>query len=399
MEGRAAVLTAPDRPREATGQPSLMVVAGEASGDLHGATLARALVRLAPETALVGMGGDRMGSAGVRLLAGIEEGSVVGISEVARRLPALLRALRRLGRHLAESRPSGLVLIDFPDFNLRLARRASALGIPVIYFIPPQVWAWRRGRLRTIARHVSRVLAVFPFEVGLYQEAGVPVEFVGHPLLDVLPPLDRAEARQGHASERETLIGLLPGSRSEEVRRHLPVLLEAAAMIHARRPGTRVVLALAPTIPIKAVAPWLQRGRVEVRVVTGETYRVMAGADLLLAASGTATLEAAWFGTPMVVLYRVSRLSYLIGRLLVRGVTHISLPNIIAGRGVVPELIQHAATPVALAGEGLALLEDPAARAAQLGGLQEVRARLGQPGAAERAARAILHEVGVPATP
>lgn len=398
MGARPAVLTVPDRPVAGPGQPSLMVVAGEASGDLHGATLARALARLAPTATLIGMGGDRMGNAGVRLLQGIEEASVVGISEVARRLPALLRALRRLGRYLARSRPNGLVLIDFPDFNLRLARKASTLGIPVIYFIAPQVWAWRRGRLRTIARHVSRVLAVFPFEVGFYQEAGVPVEFIGHPLLDVLPTLARAEARQGYAGDQETLIGLLPGSRHEEIQRHLPVMLEAAAMIHARRPGTRFILALAPTIPIQVVAPWLRRSRVRVRVVAGETYRVMAGADLLLAASGTATLEAAWFGTPMVVLYRVSRLSYVIGRLVVRGVTHISLPNIIAGRGVVPELIQHAATPAALAREGLVLLEDPAARAAQLGGLQEVRARLGQPGAAERAARIILREAGVPAT-
>lgn len=373
-----------------------MVVAGEASGDLHGATLARALARLVPEWSLVGMGGERMSEAGVRLLHGIEEASVVGISEVARRLPALLRGLRRLGRHLAETRPSGLVLIDFPDFNLRLARTASALGIPVVYFIAPQVWAWRRGRLRTIARHVHRVLAVFPFEVGLYQEAGVPVEFIGHPLLDVLPALDRGPARQAYARDGETLVGLLPGSRREEVARHLPLMLQAAGRIQAARPGARFVLALAPTIPAEAVAGPLRRGGVAVRVVSGETYRVMAGADLLLVASGTATLEAAWFGAPMVVIYRVSPPSYLIGRLVVRGVHYISLPNILAGRAVVPELIQGAATSAALAREALALLDDPGARAAQLDALREVRARLGQPGATERAARSILREVGAP---
>jgi len=375
-----------------------MVVAGEASGDLHGATLARALARLVPEWSLVGMGGERMREAGVRLLHGIEEASVVGISEVARRLPALLRGLRRLGRHLAETRPSGLVLIDFPDFNLRLARTASALGIPVVYFIAPQVWAWRRGRLRTIARHVHRVLAVFPFEVGLYQEAGVPVEFIGHPLLDVLPALDRGPARQAYARDGETLVGLLPGSRREEVARHLPLMLQAAGRIQAARPGARFVLALAPTIPAEAVAGPLRRGGVAVRVVSGETYRVMAGADLLLVASGTATLEAAWFGTPMVVVYRVSPLSSLIGRLVVRGVRHISLPNILAGREIVPELVQGAATSAAMAREALALLDDPGARARQLDALREVRARLGQPGATERAARSILREVGAPVT-
>jgi len=373
-----------------------MVVAGEASGDLHGATLARALTRLVPEWGLVGMGGERMREAGVRLLHGIEEASVVGISEVAFRLPALLRGLRRLGRHLAEARPSGLVLIDFPEFNLRLARTAAALRIPVVYFIAPQVWAWRRGRLRTIARYVHRVLAVFPFEVGLYQEAGVPVEFVGHPLLDVLPTLAPEPARQAYAGDGETLVGLLPGSRREEVARHLPLMLQAAGRIQAARPGAQFVLALAPTIPARAVADPLRRGGVAVRVVSGETYRVMAGADLLLVASGTATLEAAWFGTPMVVVYRVSPLSYLIGRLVVRGVRHISLPNILAGREIVPELVQGAATSAAMAREALALLDDPGARARQLDALREVRARLGQPGATERAARSILREVGAP---
>lgn len=375
-----------------------MMVAGEASGDLHGASLARALARLAPEWTLVGMGGSRMRVAGVRLLHGIEETSVVGLTEVAGRLPALLRAFRRLGRYLAAAKPRGLVLIDFPDFNLRLARKASALGIPVVYFIAPQVWAWRRGRLRTIARHVSRVLAVFPFEVGLYQEAGVPVEFIGHPLLDVLPRLDRGEAREGYASEQETLIGLLPGSRREEVSRLLPVMVEAADRIRARHPRARFVLPLAPTIPADAVAKALQGGGTEIRVVSGETYRVMAGADLLLLASGTATLEATCFGTPMVVVYRVSPLSYAIGRLCIRGVTHIGLPNIVAGRGIVPELIQRAATSAALTHEALTLLEDAEARAAQLAALAEVRARLGQTGAVERAARIILREVGAPVT-
>lgn len=369
-------------------------MAGEASGDLHGGTLARALVSFAPGLRLEGMGGPRMAAAGVRVLHDIRRTAVVGATEVLGRLPVLLRILRDLGRRLAEARPRVLVCIDFPDFNLRLARRARRLGIPVVYFLAPQVWAWRRGRLRAMARDVSRVLAVFPFEVGLYQDAGIPVEFVGHPLLDVLPALDPGEARQGLAGPGERLVGLLPGSRPEEVRRHLPVLLAAAGQVADRLPRTRFALGLAPTIPPAAVAPWLRDSGVPVRVLPGEAHRLMAGADLLLVASGTATLEAACYGTPMVVVYRLSSLSYALGRLLVRGVSHISLPNIVAGRGAVPELLQGRATPHAVARAALALLEDEAARIAQRVVLGEVRARLGPPGAGTRAARAVLAEAG-----
>ena len=369
-----------------------MLVAGEASGDLHGATLARALTSLEPGIALVGMGGSRMEAAGVRLLHGIDRAGVVGGTEVLGRLPALVRILRDLGHRLAELRPRALVLIDFPEFNLRLARRARAERIPVVYFMAPQVWAWRRGRLQTMARDVTRVLAVFPFEVGLYQDAGVPVDFVGHPLLDVLPPIARAAARAGLASEDEQLVGLLPGSRVAEVQRHLGVLLGAAQKILGRESRVRFALPLAATIRAADVEGSIRDTGLAVQVLRGEAYRVMAGADLLLLASGTATLEAACYGTPMVVLYRLSRLSYALARLLVRGVSHISLPNIIAGRGVVPELIQGQATPARLARAALALLRDGEARARQQAVLREVRARLGQSGAGERAARAVLRE-------
>jgi lipid-A-disaccharide synthase len=373
----------------------VLLVAGEPSGDLHGATLARALTALAPGLRLAGMGGPRMAAAGVRILHGIDRTAVVGGTEVLGRLPLLWRIFRDLCRCLRERRPRAVVLIDFPEFNLRLARRARRLRIPVIYFLAPQVWAWRRGRLRDMARDVSRVLAVFPFEVGLYREAGVPVEFVGHPLLDVLPTFDRAVARAELATPKETLVGLLPGSRVEEVRRHLPVLLEAALRILRRVPEARFVLPLAPTIPLAAIDGPLQRAELlGVRIVPGEAHRVMAGADLVLVASGTATLEAACYGTPMVVLYRLSPLSYALARLVVRGVSAISLPNILAGRAAVPELIQGRATPARLAHAAVRLLENDAARAAQRLALREVRARLGQTGAGERAARAVLQESG-----
>jgi lipid-A-disaccharide synthase len=239
---------------------------------------------------------------------------------------------------------------------------------------------------------VSRVLAIFPFEVGLYHEAGVPVEFVGHPVLDVLPALDRSAARAGLAAADETLVGLLPGSRDAEVRRHLPVLLDAARRILARRPRTRFALPVATTIPAAPVEAAVRAAGLPAVVLPGEAHRVMAAADLLLVASGTATLEAACYATPMVVLYRLSAVSYGLARLLVRGVSHISLPNIVAGREVVPELIQGRATSAGVAAAALRLLEDENARAAQRQALVEVRARLGEAGAGLRAARAVLRE-------
>ena len=378
--------------RSGPASTDVLLVAGEASGDLHGATLARALVTLAPGLRLAGMGGGRMAAEGVRLLERAEPVTVVGGTEALGRLPALWRAFRSLRGHLRDDRPGVLVLIDFPEFNMRLARTARRLGVPVVYYVAPQVWAWRRGRVRAMARNVSRVLAIFPFEVSVYEEAGVPVEFIGHPLLDVLPALDRDTARAGLASGDETLVGLLPGSREAEVRRHLPVLLQAARHILARRRETRLALAPAPGTPAPGVMAAVRAARIPVQVVPGEANRVMAAADLLLVASGTATLEAACYGTPMVVLYRLSAISHALARVLVRGVSHISLPNIIAGREIVPELIQGRATPERVSAAALAILADEGARRAQRLALLEVRTRLGERGAGFRAARAVLRE-------
>lgn len=368
-------------------------MAGEASGDLHGASLARALTTLQPGLTLAGMGGARMAAAGVRLVRRAERVTVVGGTEAFGRLPALWSAFSALRRLLKARRPGVLVLIDFPEFNMRLARVARRVGVPVVYFVAPQLWAWRRGRVHAMARDVSRVLAIFPFEVGFYQEAGVPVEFIGHPVLDALPALDRERTRAGIAAQGETLVGLLPGSRDAEVRRHLPVLLGAARRIRERRPQTRFVIPVASTIRVAGVAAEARASGLPVVVLPGDAYRVMAAADLLLVASGTATLEAACYGTPMVVLYRLSSVSYAVARQLVRGVSHISLPNIVAGREIVPELIQSRATPASVAAAALTILEDDVARAAQRAALLEVRARLGEAGAAVRAAHAVLREL------
>jgi lipid-A-disaccharide synthase len=370
-----------------------MLSAGEASGDLHGGVLCRALRELEPGVRLCGMGGAHMAGAGMDVIVDPTGQAAVGTSEALGRIPALYRAYRALARRLRQERPRALVLIDFPEFNLRLARLARRAGVPVVYFIPPQLWAWRRGRVRQMARRVSRVLAVFPFEPALYEKARVPVELVGHPLLDVLPlDLTRDEARRRlGADPGHSLIGLLPGSRQEEVERLLPPMLEAARHLAAADGRRRFVLGLAPTVSREQAQAHLRRaaGGPAVELVSGHTYEVMAGAEVLLIASGTATLEAALLGTPMVVCYRVSRTTEIIARLLTR-VQWISLPNLVSGRAVVPELIQEDVTGARLAAEASRLLEDPVAATAQRAAFKELRARLGEPGVGRRAARAVL---------
>jgi lipid-A-disaccharide synthase len=369
----------------------ILIVAGEASGDLHGASLAEALRRLQPRLCLEGMGGLKMRAAGVRLLADAGETAVVGLTELWEKRRALRDALRLLRDHLRLVRPALLICIDFPDFNLLLARAADRLGIPVCYFISPQVWAWRRWRVRTIRRLVRKMLVLFPFEEALYRDAGVEVSFVGHPLLDTLAEVPSREAcRKALAVEgAEPVLGLLPGSRQAEIRRLLPILLRAAARLRAEHPDLRVLLGLAAGADRKAVEAEIQAVQVPVQIVQGRAHEVMRAADLLLAASGSVTLEAAILGTPMVITYRVGTLTWLLGRLLVR-VRFVGLPNLVAGEGIVPELLQGAATPERLAAAALEILDSPARLARMRTSLEAVRALLGKPGAAERAAREVL---------
>ena len=369
----------------------IVVVAGEASGDLHGAGLVEALRRHAPGLAFSGMGGVRMRAAGVRLLADAGETAVVGVSELWEKRRALRSALRALRGHLAEASPALLICIDFPDFNLLLARTARRLGIPVCYFISPQVWAWRRGRVRTIRRLVRKMLVLFPFEETLYRAAGVDVAFVGHPLLDTLatvPPRERCRERLGVADGVKVL-GLLPGSRAAEIRRHLPLLLEAAGRVRAEESGVAVLLGLSDMADRPAVEAAVARARVAVQVIQGRTHEVMRAADFLMAVSGTVTLEAAVLETPMLITYRLGRLSYWLARLLVR-VPFVGLPNLVADRGIVPELLQHDATPQRLAATALDILRSPARQGTMRAALADVRRRLGEPGALDRAAREIV---------
>jgi lipid-A-disaccharide synthase len=379
---------------------SIMLSAGEASGDLHGATLCRALAELEPGVKLSGMGGRRMAAAGMDVIADPTGHAVVGTSEALGRIPRLYRTYRRLVARLREERPLALVVIDFPEFNLLLARQARRAGVPVVYFIPPQLWAWRPGRIRQVARRVSRVLAVLPFEPPLYEHAGVPVEFVGHPLLDVLPlDLLRDEARRRLGLDSgEVVAGILPGSRREEIARLLPSMLTAARRLHAAGVARRFVVGVAPTVNRAEVEAIIKQAEdpdsPRIEAWNGRTYEVMAGADVVLIASGTATLEAALLGTPMVVCYRVSRFTEAVVRLMVR-VEWCSLPNLIAGRPIVPEILQDDVTGRRLAAEASRLLEDPVAAAAQRAAFKDLRGRLGEPGVGRRAARAVLGVAGL----
>ncbi len=369
----------------------VFIVAGEASGDLHGADLTRAVLTLDPEVTLMGMGGDQMRQAGVKLLVDAAELAGLGVTETLYRLAAGARVFRQLRTALATEHPALLILIDFPDFNFWLARASRRIGIPVLYYISPQVWAWRRGRVRTLKRLVQKMVVIFPFEEALYRQAGVPVTFVGHPMVDRLRdvPTRQEARRQLGCDPSDLIVGLLPGSREGEIKYHLPVMKQAVTEIARAEPRVRFFLAVADVLPPRVVEMLFQESDSRIRAVRGETYRVMRAADLVITASGTATLETGLLGTPMVVVYRVSRLTWWAGRLLV-DVPCIGMVNLVAGRRVVPELLQWDFTPERLARISLELLQKPEALGAIRTALADVRGKLGEEGASLRAAREVL---------
>ena len=365
-----------------TPQRCVMIIAGEASGDLHGAALVSAMRQRDPGLFFCGIGGDRLRAAGVRVGVDAASLAVVGITEVISRIPALYRGFKAAKQMLQTLRPDLLILIDFPDFNLHVAGVAKKLGIPVLYYISPQIWAWRQGRVRKIGALVDHMAVILPFEAAFYQQHNIPVTFVGHPLLDRVPC-----PRQGrNAGGSGPVIGLLPGSRNREVARLLPPLLAAARLLRARWPDLRFVLSQAPSVDEarlqRLVAPFAD---LDITPDPGPVTKIFHQADLVLAASGTVTLEAAIAGVPAVIIYRVSSLSYWMGRALVR-VRHIGLANLIAGRTVVPELLQDQASGPRIADAAVAILEDPQGLDRLRRDLQEVRDLLGGPGASERVA-------------
>jgi len=366
-----------------------MIVAGEASGDLHGAELVREIIARDPNCEIFGIAGERMRSAGVHAIYRTDEIAGMGLTELAATIRHTLSALSKLRAILKRDRPDLLILIDFPDFNMQLAKTAKRAGVPVLYYIAPQVWAWRRGRIRKLIDRTDRIAVVLPFEAELYRDAGQRVAFVGHPLLDVIAPRPRAEtlSRHGFAPEAR-LLAILPGSRRKEVR-HLLGPMVAAARILARERAVIPCLALAQTL---TVADLQREGGVSlegIRIIENDTYSIVAASEAALVASGTATLETALLGCPMVIAYKVSSLTWTAARLLVRGVNFAGMPNILAGREIVPELIQSQVTVANLIRAAERVLDEPI-HGQTVAALSELRTRLGTPGAAARVAQMAL---------
>jgi lipid-A-disaccharide synthase len=431
-KGRGHLRKSPWPPPLKNNCPQILVVAGEASGEGYAARLVAAIKERRPGAQFFGVGGEDMAAQGVRILCPASELAVVGLSEVAGRLPAVLKALKDIARALKRERPSLAILVDFPDFNFWVARLAKLYRVPVMYYISPQVWAWRTYRVRTIARLVDRMAVIFPFEADFYRDRGVPVTYVGHPLAETLPPLPgRRELLAGWGLDPQRLtVALLPGSRAGEIKRHLPTMLAGMALVQQAVPHCQFVLPLASTAPRELVEEMVagylgggpgtltknpcpppkpptqpgkglgkgERGRGEgllaprplpLTIIPGQSYAALAAAHLAVVASGTATVEAALAGTPTVIVYRLSPLTFMVGKWLIR-VPHVGMANLLAEARLFPELIQDDFTAARLAQEALKLMRDPE-RLTDLGrGLARVVSRLGGPGASDRAAQVAL---------
>ncbi len=366
-----------------------MIVAGEASGDLHGAELAREILARDRNCEIFGIAGERMRSAGVRALYRTEEITGMGLTELASTIRHTLGAQFKLRAILKREKPDLLILIDFPDFNLPLAKTARQAGVRVLYYVAPQVWAWRRGRIRKIIDRTDRLAVVFPFEAEVFAQAGERIAFVGHPLLDLTVPGDRAETLARHGfSPQARLLAILPGSRPAEIRHLLEPMVEAARVL-ARDHGLIPCLALAHTLTPADLQRESGVALDGIRIIDNDTYSIVAASEVALVASGTATLETALLGCPMVIAYKVSSLTWLTARLLVRGVSLVGMPNILAGREIVPELLQGQVTGANLVRAAEPLLREPQ-RSSAIAALHALRSRLGTPGAAARVAQMAL---------
>ena len=368
-----------------------MIVAGEASGDLHAANFVKAATSLRPDLQFYGIGGARMRAAGVDTVHDASELAVVGLVEPLlqyRRLSAVLRHMQKL---VCRDRPALLVLTDYPGFNLRLARAARACGVKVLYYVSPQVWAWRQGRVRAIGERVDMMAVIFPFETKFYEEHGIPVRYVGHPLVDeVRPTMTRDEAmRHFGLDSRRPAVGLFPGSRRGEIRHVLPIILRAAERIRRTHPDVQFILPVASGLRRELLQPVLNSVGVDVTLVDGQSYDVAQVCDAIMTASGTATLEVAMLGVPMVITYKIAWLSYAILSRLLK-IPYIGLVNIVAGEEVAKEFVQRRARPEAIAAEICRLLDDRDYAEVVRTKLAEVRNRLGQGGGSEKLARLAL---------
>lgn len=369
----------------------IMISVGEASGDLHGASLAHALKAIQPEIKIFGMGGQAMKAAGVEIAYDIADLGVIGFVEIIKNLPKLFRLRDNLAELMERERPDVLVIIDYHGFNIRLARIAKRKGIPVISYICPKVWAWGRGRAKEVAETVEKVAAIFPFEVDVYREAGANVTFVGNPLLDIVKAtMSKDDAyRFFDADPKKPVILLLPGSRQQEIVNLLPVMLTAAEKIQEQVPGCQFFLPVASTISREMLMEIIDAHQVKVNLTEKNTYDLMNISNMGIAASGTVTLEAALMNLPTVIIYKVAALSYFIGKLIIK-IPYISLPNIVAGRKIVPELVQGAANTDNIVNEAVPMLTQDNVRNAIVKDLAEMRHKLGTTGAVERVAHEIL---------
>lgn len=371
----------------------VLMIAGEISGDIYGAELARHLYKLAP-LSLTGIGGKRMREAGVDILYDSSEISVVGLSEILPRLRAIIRAYRIVTGLIRSRSVDSLILIDYPGFNIRVAGVAKRCGIPVVYYISPQIWAWKKGRLRLLAQRVKKMIVILPFEEAIYKEAGVDCSFIGHPLVDEVlntRPLGETIHRYG-IDKDQPVIGLFPGSRIGEVNALLPDILEAARILKDDNPQIRFVMAVADSLDFQQIHETISRSsldvKMDVKIIRGEANDVLNICDIIIAASGTITLQAALLEKPMMILYKLSPITHAIARLLVQ-VRHIGLVNILAGRRIVPELLQREVTPDRIAAEAKKMLYDKDYYARIKKDLHDVKIKMGPPGASERAARVI----------
>jgi lipid-A-disaccharide synthase len=371
--------------------PNIMISCGESSGDLYAAALVRELRRLEPAVRVTGIGGDLLREAGAELVGDFRGLTVTGLIEALSVLPRSWQMYRRLVDEVARQAPDVFVAIDFPDFNCRVAAALRRRGVPIVYYVSPQIWAWRSGRLRKLKALVDEMLVIFPFEEDIYRRSGMRVRFVGHPLVDLAhASQDRTAFLGGIGLDPDApTVALLPGSRPNEIRRILPDLVRAAALIGDRLPRTQFVVARAPNLDESLFAALTGGGLRAAAVVERRTDDVLAASDVVLTASGTATVQAALHGCPMVIVYRLSPLTYRLGKPFVRVDTY-GMVNLVAGRRIMPELIQNDFTPDAVAREAIALLTNPGRAAEARADLREVCARLGGEGASRRAAETIL---------
>jgi lipid-A-disaccharide synthase len=365
-----------------------LIVAGEASGDMYGADVARSLARKFPDCQIYGLGGQRMRDAGVQLEGDISKTAVIGPFEVIGSLASLYRVFRRLAERVEAEPPTAAILIDFPDFNLRLGKRVKDAGVPVVYYVSPQVWAWREGRLKQLRRLVNKMLVIFPFEEEVYRKAGVDVEFVGHPLVDTVRATKSKDefCTAYKLDPRKPIVALLPGSRAKEVRFILPTLCEAATLISQRKPDTQFVLPMASGLHRELMEDVIQAR--PITIVTNDTYNAIRYARAAIVASGTATLETALLGTPEVIVYRISQASWMLGKALLK-VRLFGIVNIILGEEVVPELFQERMTPQEVSKIALQLMDDVWVQSRIRGNYEKLRRQLGSGNVADRVVEAV----------